>query len=399
MQRTSLSDLMKGGVMPLKASAAATALLFGSVAPALAQAQPAPIIMNDMWRGLYAGVNLGGGFGDTTATNNNTGFTTKQKLNFGGVAGGIQGGYNFRVAPSWILGLEADFDGTDFNANPGTQVRTLGGATATAKVSRSQEWLGTVRGRVGYNISPDWLWYFTGGFAYGEVRSSASASITGATVPGFVGPQSVSFQGSKSGVQTGWTVGSGSEFAIAPQLGVTFQYLYTDLGNFTYSPRINSATAAAVVSAARSNVTVDNNAHILRIGLNYHFNPPAPPMPISAPPPPPPPAAQRVFIVFFDWDRDTVTPDGMRIVQQAADAFKSGAAVEVHVTGYTDRSGSPGYNQRLSERRANNVANALVRFGVSKTQMVVSGRGENDNRVPTADGVREPQNRRVEITS
>jgi OmpA-OmpF porin, OOP family len=104
-----------------------------------------------------------------------------------------------------------------------------------------------------------------------------------------------------------------------------------------------------------------------------------------------------VFLVFFDWDRDTITPDGMRIVQQAADAFRSGAPVQIQVTGYTDASGSAGYNQRLSERRANNVANALARFGVPRQAMVVSGRGKNDQRVPTADGVREPQNRRVEI--
>ena len=64
-----------------------------------------------------------------------------------------------------------------------------------------------------------------------------------------------------------------------------------------------------------------------------------------------------------------------------------------------DRSGSPGYNQRLSERRANNVAKALAALGVPQNQMIVSGRGENDNRVPTADGVREPQNRRVEIVA
>ena len=55
--------------------------------------------------------------------------------------------------------------------------------------------------------------------------------------------------------------------------------------------------------------------------------------------------------------------------------------------------------QRLSERRANNVARAMMALGVPQNQMIVSGRGENDNRVPTADGVREPQNRRVEITS
>jgi OmpA-OmpF porin, OOP family len=87
----------------------------------------------------------------------------------------------------------------------------------------------------------------------------------------------------------------------------------------------------------------------------------------------------------------------MEIVHQAANAFHGGAPVTIQVTGYTDRSGSPGYNQRLSERRANNVAGAMVRFGVPRQAMVVSGRGENDNRVPTANGVREPQNRRVEI--
>jgi len=133
--------------------------------------------------------------------------------------------------------------------------------------------------------------------------------------------------------------------------------------------------------------------------VNYRFGaPPPPPLPVAAPAPPPP-AAPQVFIVFFDWDKDTVTPQGMQIVQQAAAAYKSGTPVQIQVTGYTDRSGSPGYNQRLSERRANNVAKALAGLGVPREQMLVSGRGENDNRVPTANGVREPQNRRVEITA
>ena len=125
----------------------------------------------------------------------------------------------------------------------------------------------------------------------------------------------------------------------------------------------------------------------------------APPPPVVAPPvpPPPPPVQRKVFLVFFDWDRYTITPEGMGILQQAAAAFRAGGSVQIQVTGYTDRSGSPGYNQRLSERRASAVATALEGLGVPRSQMIVSGRGENDNRVPTADGVREPQNRRVEI--
>jgi OOP family OmpA-OmpF porin len=139
--------------------------------------------------------------------------------------------------------------------------------------------------------------------------------------------------------------------------------------------------------------------HNIVLSVAYIFAPPAPPPPLApaAAPAPPPPPQKQVFLVFFDWDRDTITPAGAQIIQQAANAYKSGAPVQIQVTGYTDRSGSPGYNQRLSERRANNVANALAADGVPREQMAVSGRGENDNRVPTGPGVREPQNRRVEI--
>src|SRR4029077_12158568 len=101
--------------------------------------------------------------------------------------------------------------------------------------------------------------------------------------------------------------------------------------------------------------------------------------PVAAPPvaPAAPAATRRVFLVFFDWDKATITAEGARIVQQAAEAFKSGAPVQLQVTGYTDASGSVGYNQRLSERRANAVADALSRQGVPRNQMSVSGRGKN----------------------
>jgi outer membrane protein OmpA-like peptidoglycan-associated protein len=85
------------------------------------------------------------------------------------------------------------------------------------------------------------------------------------------------------------------------------------------------------------------------------------------------------------------------VIQLAAGAYRAGAPVSVQVTGYTDTSGSPGYNQRLSVRRANAVAAVLVQDGVPQNALVVGGRGEDDLRVPTPPGVREPQNRRVEI--
>jgi OmpA-OmpF porin, OOP family len=126
---------------------------------------------------------------------------------------------------------------------------------------------------------------------------------------------------------------------------------------------------------------------------------PAPPPPpaAAAPPPPPPPPAQTTFTVFFPWDSATLTPEGSQIVQAAASHFTGGPPTSVQVTGYTDTSGSPGYNQGLSERRAQSVASAMASDGVPQSAMTVSGQGENDLRVPTPPGVREPQNRRVEI--
>src|SRR3984893_9949991 len=130
------------------------------------------------------------------------------------------------------------------------------------------------------------------------------------------------------------------------------------------------------------------------VTMKFGAPPPAPPPPLPPAPPPPPP---KVYLVFFDWDKYNITPEGQQIIQVAAQQYQAGGSVRLQVTGYTDLSGSAGYNQRLSERRANAVANALAALGVARTDMVVTGRGMNDPRVPTAPGVREPQNRRVEI--
>ncbi|HEX3885447.1 MAG TPA: OmpA family protein [Stellaceae bacterium] len=184
---------------------------------------------------------------------------------------------------------------------------------------------------------------------------------------------------------------AGLRYTLNPNwaLDVDYRYLGTADAKFRTTPALGGAA-----------VSTSYNSHNLVASLSYVFTPPPPPPPMAAPaamPAPPPPPSRKVFLVFFDWDRDTITPQGSAILQQAAAAYKSGAPVQIQVTGYTDRSGSPGYNQRLSERRASNVANALAGMGVPRNQMAVSGRGENDNRVPTANGVREPQNRRVEI--
>jgi OOP family OmpA-OmpF porin len=136
-----------------------------------------------------------------------------------------------------------------------------------------------------------------------------------------------------------------------------------------------------------------NNNFSVMLGLQYKFGPVA----AAAPPPPPPPVQAPSFMVFFDWDRSNLSPQALNTVKQAADAYKTKGNARITATGHTDRSGPESYNMALSLRRANAVKDALVRDGVPATAISVVGKGEADPLVPTADGVREPQNRRVVI--
>ena len=118
----------------------------------------------------------------------------------------------------------------------------------------------------------------------------------------------------------------------------------------------------------------------------------------EAPPPAPPsPPAPRNFLVFFDFDKSTLTPRAMDIIKEAANVAKSGQSARVTCTGHTDTAGPANYNLALSLRRANSVKEALIKEGVPATAITVIGKGETALLVQTKDGVREPQNRRVEI--
>ena len=103
------------------------------------------------------------------------------------------------------------------------------------------------------------------------------------------------------------------------------------------------------------------------------------------------------YLVTFHLDQATLTEENRQVIAQAAEYYRQGGTPQITVTGYTDTSGSAAHNLELSERRAEVVAEELVREGVPATNIVTIGRGEEDLRVPTADGVREARNRRAEI--
>lgn len=120
------------------------------------------------------------------------------------------------------------------------------------------------------------------------------------------------------------------------------------------------------------------------------------PAPAPAPAPEPAPLPGP-FLVFFDFDSSTITSSASRIIDAAARAYLNGEDIQIAATGHTDSSGAAGYNQSLSERRAAAVRQALIAAGVSAEDIETAARGESDPLVSTDDGVREPQNRRVEI--
>ncbi len=142
------------------------------------------------------------------------------------------------------------------------------------------------------------------------------------------------------------------------------------------------------------------SSHTFLAGVRYQiFNPPppAPPAPTPAPVAAPAPAPAKTYLVFFDWDKSTLTPRATEIIAEAASDSHTQQTTTIDVSGYTDTSGTPVYNQGLSERRAKAVAAQLVTDGVPESEIVTHAYGETHLLVPTGPGVREPQNRRVEI--
>ncbi|MGH7212389.1 MAG: OmpA family protein, partial [Acetobacteraceae bacterium] len=192
---------------------------------------------------------------------------------------------------------------------------------------------------------------------------------------------------------------AGLSFPIPSLPGLSLTAEYRLVGTPDNNMPMNAVvTTHFPTTVTHGSLQVHNEfAHQAMFGLRYAFGVAPPP-----PPPPPPvvtpaPAPARTYLVFFDWDRADLTARARQIIREAADASRHVAYTRIEVNGYTDRSGTPQYNLRLSIRRARSVEAELIRDGVPRNVIDIHGYGETHPLVPTAPGVREPQNRRVEI--
>jgi OOP family OmpA-OmpF porin len=219
-----------------------------------------------------------------------------------------------------------------------------------------------------YTLSPDYTPYIGIGAGYQIVKEKLN-------VGGF------STDTTRGAFATQAIFGVAFPLASVPGLSVTTDYRFVAIvGNRDYN-----------------RVELGNSYnHAITIGLRYAFgSPPPPPPPASIAMPAPTPS--RSYLVFFDWDKAVLTDRARQIVSEAASNSTKVQYTRLEVNGYTDTSGSPQYNQGLSVKRAQAVAAELVRDGVPAGAIAIQGFGETHLLVPTAAGVREPQNRRVAI--
>lgn len=252
---------------------------------------------------------------------------------------------------------------------------------------RETKYGGMVNGLFDLDIGSPYIYPYIGaGIGYESVDQRATFSS---------GPYSAFVDGNKGGFA--YQAIAGVSFPIPPVVGLSFlaEYRYFNVtGDRDYNARL---LGPGLSIAGRVKEKADFN-HSLMLGLRYAFNVAPPPVEPQATVTPPPAAeAARTYLVFFDWDRADLTPRARQVVAEAAKATTRVQVTRIEVNGYTDTSGTPRYNQGLSLRRAQTVANELARDGVPKQAISIQGFGETRLLVPTADGVREPQNRRVEI--
>ncbi len=284
-----------------------------AAATALASAVPPMPPPPYRWTGFYVGGTLGYSWGRARTDNTGSATTTlfpgtpdaytnapytfaeSHTQSLSGLVGGGQVGYNYQIAPKWVLGLEADLQGSGergsatstasfagtfcvgtAGVSPASCISTIPiSGTAVTNAEAKIEWFGTLRGRVGALINDEVLLYGTAGLAYGEVDLSGNLTV-GTSGLAVFGPATVPFNHAR--MTAGYVAGGGLEgrfsYWLPPSWTWRLEYLYVDLGTVQastgFAPVIpGRADISPLAGSVTSRTRFTDN--IVRAGLSYQF--------------------------------------------------------------------------------------------------------------------------------
>jgi outer membrane immunogenic protein len=275
------------------------------VGAALAAAFVSSAAQAQNWTGFYIGANTGVGWGKTSSINQpvdriSEGFFLSTATDFApgsfdtsvhqsGWVGGLQAGFNWQVG-ALVFGVEADIQKSAIGGRRSRQAFALPLIWGTAgsfdvNAESSLDWFGTVRGRLGFLITPDFLFYGTGGLSYGGIENSGAVVLAPSVQPSGIlisigsssfgcfttaaAPTSVCYAGSGTGTRIGWTAGLGAEWKLDANWSVKLEYLHMQLPGMS----INLVSPPPSTPGVSTNFVFDDFAYdIVRVGLNYRFN-------------------------------------------------------------------------------------------------------------------------------
>ena len=261
------------------------------------KAPPVVVPPPPLWTGFYFGANVGGIFDASTGAtiaatpifNDTTGaalgapsyfgtasaasIASNASLSNAGVIGGGQAGYNWQFNNNFLAGLEADIQGTTLSSNASasgaaTEPSTGSLVSTTASLAKSLSYLGTVRGRLGFLVTPTLLVFGSGGLAYGGMNFTAGLFQTSSN-PNF--PYSA-VSADYNDARIGWTAGGGVEWMFYGNWSAKVEYLYYDLGTASAANALSAAVPAGnLLYGSYYQTSTHFNGQVVRVGLNYHF--------------------------------------------------------------------------------------------------------------------------------
>ena len=316
---------------------------------------------------------------------------TKRGFDFGGIFGYDFGGFRLEAEASY---RRADAGAMVVNQGQGF----FPSSPATGRASALSF---MVNGLIDLGPDDGPQVFAGGGVGYSHVQVNAFTSPSSTT--------DFAVNGADDGFA--WQLLAGLRYPLSDHVDIGLKYRYFNQNGINLPASYTFGRNTTVNDV----VTTNMRSHSAMLTLTYNFLPPppppveavevTPPEPAPTPPPPPPSPPPQIpacstgpFIVFFDWNSAEITPEAAAILDNALTVYGQCPQQSIMLAGYTDRSGSATYNQALSQRRNASVTTYLTAHGVSAGAISGTGYGETNNRLPTADGVKELQNRRVEIT-